>query len=211
MRIIKPYYEILKLPSIEDLKILEDIGRTCYKSQDKITEDSYKVFCEKLIKSNHGAMLEFADIIVRFYNDRGVSHEEVRHRLCSFAQESTRYCNYHKDKFGNEITIIDITPHLKNPLQSFDIWFKAMNTAEFYYLQMLEAGESPQIARSVLPNSLKTEINIKANLREWRWIFHERTPITAHPQMREVMVPLLKELKEKVPVIFDDIPIIEEG
>jgi thymidylate synthase (FAD) len=141
---------------------------------------------------------------VRFVLDRGVSHELVRHRLCAFSQESTRYCNYAKDKFGREITVVG--PCFWEPDSAeWTHWRNACEAAERYYFYLLDSGATPQEARSVLPNSLKTEIVTTANLREWRHILTLRTGLAAHPQIREVMVPLLAEMKDRIPVIFDDI------
>lgn len=148
--------------------------------------------------------------------NRGISHEAVRHRIASFAQESTRYCNYDKDKFGNEISVIDLAygmNHCSKPIppmsaiKILDYWESAMEYAEARYLEMINLGAPPEIARSVLPSSTKTELVITTNYREWRNIFKLRTASDAHPQIREVMIPLLKELKSKLPVIFDDISI----
>lgn len=225
MNIIKPSYEILTNISeggIEELKHIEKIGRRCYKSEDKITDDSCKQFVKMLIDKGHEAMIEHSFLSVVFIVDRGVSHEMVRHRLASFAQESTRYVNYSLAKFGNEINVINIKGgiELDKKLSNLDSktinmilneWSQAMIDAEKHYLNMIELGATPQIARSVLPNSTKTEIVISANYREWRNIFKLRTPATAHPQMREVMVDLLKDLKTKLPVIFDDICIVKDG
>jgi thymidylate synthase (FAD) len=203
---------------IEELKHIEKIGRVCYKSEDKITEDgeSAKKFVSMLIKRGHEAMIEHSSLSVKFTVDRGVSHELVRHRIASFAQESTRYVNYSLDKFGSEINVIDIRDGilLDNKMKSLtceelnaivDEWESAMHDAEEHYLKMIELGATPQIARSVLPNSTKTEITFTSNYREWRNIFKLRIPGTAHPQIREVTIPLLNELKSKISVVFDDI------
>ena len=199
------------------LKRLETIGRTCYASLDKMTETSASDFVRGLVKRQHEAILEHATITVKFIVDRGISHEIVRHRVASYAQESTRYCNYNNDKFGNEITVIDIKGGIKldkamcenvseeNIVEIVKEWENAMNDAQEHYLTMIKLGATPQIARSVLPNSTKTEITITANYREWRNFFKLRVPQTAHPQMREITIPLLKELKEKLPEIFFDI------
>jgi len=206
MKIINSSYEILtKLIGKEILKNIEIAGRTCYKSEDKITEESAKTFVKKIINSKHDSVLEHQGFSVRFINDRGVSHEQVRHRLSSFSQESTRYINYTKESKGGECSYISISNHLKNPEKSFDVWIKTMQFCEDAYKTMIDFGESPQIARSVLPNSLKTEIVITANLRQWRTIFKQRVSKEAHPQIREVMCPLLDELKILIPIIFDDI------
>lgn len=212
MKLIKPYYQIRSI--VDGIKICKDIeiaSRTCYKSEQKITVNSYKELIPKLLSKNHEAMLEFGGMInVLFVCDRGVSHELVRHRLCSFAQESTRYCNYSTDKFDNGITFI-IPEWLQkysldpNPPREYLIWIDTMSDAEIAYNNLIYHGWTPQQARSVLPNSLKTEINISANIREWRHIFKLRTSSAAHPQMKELMIPLLNEFKSKIPILFDDI------
>lgn len=221
MKLIRPYYEILsEIDSDKTLKAIEIAGRTCYKSEDKITSGSAKEFVKKIIKSGHESVIEHQILSVRFVCDRGVSHELVRHRLASFSQESTRYVNYSKGEFGKELTFIipnwidDEQIELVQKLNEYN-FTKVLNSTKFWYftisecsknyLQLLKEGWTPQQARSVLPNSLKTEIVITANLREWRTIFKQRTSKAAHPQMRELMCPLLDELKEKLPVIFDDI------
>ena len=171
-----------------------------------------------LINAHHEAMIEHSTLSVMFTVDRGVSHEMVRHRIASFAQESTRYVNYSKDKFGNEINVIDLKPGIeldrKMAGMSAEVidevlkeWEQAMLDAEKHYMRMIELGATAQIARSVLPNSTKTNIMITANYREWRNYFRLRTASDAHPQIREVSVPLLKELKERIPVIFDDVTV----
>ena len=213
MRIIEPSYEILTEISyggIKELQHIEKIGRVCYKSEDKITEDgeSAKKFVKMLIGRGHEAMIEHSSLSVRFTVDRGVSHELVRHRIASFAQESTRYCNYSKDKFDSGITFIKPFFFGENT-QNYKEWIYAMGIAEKSYLQMLKDGATPQEARSVLPNSTKTEITITANYREWRNFFKLRTAKAAHPQMQEVTRLLLKELKTRLPIIFDDIEVEE--
>ena len=143
------------------------------------------------------------DTSVKFITDRGVSHELVRHRLASYAQESTRYCNYSKDRFDG-ITVIE-TPFFEPASEQELIWTMAMKYAETAYLKLIELGASPQEARSVLPSSLKTEIVVTTNLREWRHILKLRTAQDAHPQIREIMQPLLDEFRRAIPVVFDDI------
>lgn len=223
MKMIKAGYEILTPISeggISELQHIEKIGRVCYKSEDRISEDgeSAKKFVSMLIKNGHEAMIEHSSLSVKFTVDRGVSHELVRHRIASFAQESTRFCNYSKDKFGAECNFIDLRPGIEldnkcGKMSAGEIgllmreWMLSMEDAERHYMNMLELGATPQIARSVLPNSTKTEITITANYREWRNFFKLRVPATVHPQMREVTKPLLTELNEKLPVIFDDIKV----
>lgn len=221
MNILNAGFEILTPISddgIEELKHIEKIGRVCYKSEGNITEDgeSAKKFVKMLIDRDHQAMIEHSSLSVKFVVDRGVSHELVRHRIASFAQESTRYVNYSLEKFGNEINVINIrnSIDLDNKMKNMDSdtisaimceWCLAMEDAEKHYMKMMDLGATPQIARSVLPNSTKTEITITANYREWRNFFKLRVPKTAHPSMREVTIPLLNELKRRLPIIFDDI------
>ena len=216
MLLIRPSYEILKIDD-SPLQLLELAGRTCYKSEDRITECSAEPFVKRIVHSyKHESVIEHCGATVKLIVDRGVTHEIVRHRLASYSQESTRYCNYGKS--GNVIFIIPPWVNIPPGQYDFDysdnediydprdqIWFDHMLFCEKSYLWLLEDGWTPQEARSVLPNSLKTEIVMTANLREWRHIFKLRTSKQAHPQMREIMVPLLAEFKERVPVIFDDI------
>lgn len=225
MNIMNASFEILTPISeggINELKHIERIGRVCYKSEGNITEDgeSAKKFVKMLINRGHEAMIEHSSLSVKFTIDRGVSHELVRHRIASFAQESTRYVNYSLDKFGNEINVIDIHNgiELDNKMKNmtsqeimaiYQEWLSSMYDAEKHYMKMMDLGATPQIARSVLPNSTKTEITITANYREWRNFFKLRVPVTAHPQMREITIPLLEELKNKLPTIFEDIVIKE--
>jgi len=191
-------------PDLE--KLIELAGRVCYKSEDRIDEGSADKFIDHLKELHHESVLEHGLITVKFINDRGISHEEVRHRISSFSQESTRYCNYTKGKYGNEITVIDIRGGFPNMgVDRFDVWCEAMRDAEKHYCKMIELGASAQEARSVLPNSLKTELVWSANPREWRHIFKMRTSKAAHPQIKEVMIPLLNEFKNRWPVLFSDI------
>ena len=230
MKIINPKYEILENISeggLNELKLLETVARVCYKSEDYITEDgeSAKRLLKRLIESGHEAMLEHRIITVKFTCDRGISHEIVRHRIASFAQESTRYCNYSKDKFGNEITVIKpffYSPSEPSNLEDlekqreahfgiinelFDTWVESCKFAENSYFNLLDLGSTPQEARSVLPTSLKTELVMTANYREWRHFLKLRTSPAAHPQIRELAIPLLHELQSKLPIIFDDIEV----
>ena len=214
MLMIKAKTEILTNISeggIEELKLIELIGRTCYKSEDKIAEDgsTAKKFVKQLINSGHEAMLEHSLLTVKFTVDRGITHELVRHRLFSFAQESTRYCNYSKDKFGNQITFI-VPCYLDyiNLNGGFYEWKKACIEAEEAYFKMLNEGFTPQEARAVLPNSTKSDIIVSGNYRQWRHFFNLRAAeVTGkvHPQMKEVTIPLLEEVHNRIPIVFDDI------
>lgn len=211
MKVVKPYYEILTEISdggIKELQFIEKIARVCYKSEDKITDDgeSAKKFVARLIKSGHEAMIEHSILTVKFVCDRGVSHELVRHRHCSFAQESTRYCNYSSDKFGNEIAFVEPV-YFEDKAKKYGYcgWNEACTQSEDIYMLLLNHDYTPQEARAVLNNSLKTEIVVTANYREWRHIFKLRCAKDSHPQMRELMVPLKEELSTLIPIVFDDI------
>lgn len=211
MKIVYSDYIVLSYINRNDiLTDIERAARTCYKSEGKISTDSAAKLVRNLVKNGHHAMLEFADITVKFIVDRGVSHELVRHRLCDFAQESTRFCNYGNSADGvSFIWPCYITPDTGLAYQ----WIAAMEKAEYAYMEMLDSGCTPQEARCVLPNSVKTEVVMKANLREWRNIFELRAcgkTGTPHPQMLEVMVPLLIDLKYRLPEIFDDLKIPDE-
>lgn len=210
MKIIDPYFEIINFPDEKNiLYLLEKAARTCYKSEDKIKEDSSKDLIKRCIQSGHESVIEHQSATVRFVCDRGISHELVRHRLCSFSQESTRYCNYSKDRFSGEITLIK--PMFCEDRVKMEIWKETMRQASEAYMNLIRAGSKPEEARSVLPNSLKTDIIVTANLREWRHIFKLRTSKRAHPQMRQLMIPLLDEFKKRIPVIFDDIHTSQNG
>jgi len=206
MRIIEPSFEILT--EIKDqfdiLKRLERIGRTCYRSSSAFDEDSATSFCDMIMDNQHESVIEHEHISVRIICDRGISHEIVRHRIASYSQESTRYCNYSKGKFGGELTFIKPC-FWKEESQEYLRWELVMNMVEENYLFMIDKGTSPQEARSILPNSLKTEIVMTANLREWRHFFKLRTSKKAHPQMREIAIPMLEEFQAKIPVLFEGI------
>lgn len=204
MKIIKPYVEICDpIDGFEILQKIEKCGRVCYKSENKMFQGSAKKFVEHIIKRGHESVLEHVSITFKFVVDRGVSHEIVRHRVASYSQESTRYCNYSKDDFGSEITVVE--PYFFEGTYAYTLWEDAMRMCETAYFKLLNAGAKPEEARTVLPNSLKTELVMTMNLRELRHFLKLRTADAAHPQMREVTRPLLDKLKKLIPVVFDDI------
>ena len=205
MQIIQPSVEIMSAVDGQAiLRHLEVVGRTCYKSEGLITDTSAEAFVRKLIARGHEAIIEHESISVRFICDRGVSHELVRHRLASYAQESQRFCNYSKSQFNSEITVIKPC-FLLEGTEAYRQWELTMHYAEHAYFDLLDIGLSPQEARCVLPNSLKTEVVMTANLREWRTVLRLRCSKAAHPQMREVMLMLLEKLHTAIPVVFDDL------
>ncbi len=219
MKIIEQTHEILSLPD-QGLTLLEKAGRTCYKSEDKITQDSAEKFVEMLVRKGHHAMIEFGDIVVKFVTNRGVTHELVRHRHCSFAQESTRYVKYDGQMefikpvwcqdhllgtWSEQSPVLPVPPIPPGRSLAEQLWLSAMERAETDYKTLLQNGWKAQQAREILPNSLKTEIVMKANIREWRHVFALRCAKASHPQMVELMRPLLKEVQKKIPVVFDDL------
>lgn len=204
MKIIEPSVSLLTSLSLETLKSIETAARTCYKSEANIDENSAVKMVQKLISKGHDATLEFADATFRVVCDRGVTHEIVRHRIASYAQESTRYCNYAKDKFGNELTFIRPCFWAENsPL--YQSWYNSMKQAENTYLNMISEGATPQEARSVLPNSLKTEICVKMNMRQWRHFLNLRCAKDAHPQMRQIAFMILDVFRTVIPELVSDI------
>lgn len=226
MRIEKQSHEVLSIYPDKPIENIEKVARVCYKSEDKINSGSAAAFVNGLNKSGHHAMLEFGGMTVKFTCNRAIANELVRHRLCSFAQTSTRYCNYSKDKFDNTIAFIlpewvKLPPYLEGKIDAAggfihqeDIrlfgrlgkavgsWAYACSVSELKYFDLIEAGIRPQDARDVLAHSLKTELVIQANFREWKHIFRLRTDKAAHPQIRALIDPLKAKMQRKYPEIF---------
>jgi thymidylate synthase (FAD) len=200
MKIIdEPYFEILgKINGEEILKHLEFTARTAYQSQNKITANSAAQFIKKIIKKKHLSVLEHCNISIKIICGRDTSHQLVRHRICSFTQESQRYCRY------NELQVIKPNG-IDNNEEYYLCWKKTIEDIEKTYKKLLKNGIAPQSARSILPNCTKTEIAMTANLREWRLIFKTRCQGDADPQIRKLMLKLLEALNNKVPIIFEDI------
>ena len=205
MKIIEPSVELMRdFDGAEVMKFIERCGRTCYQSEKNITEDSAEKFVRNLIKRGHESVLEHFSATFKIICDRGVMAELTRHRLASFSVESTRYNNYASAKFDNELTFIKPS-FWKEDTNAYVNFEFDMQEFEKVYLNWIEEGATPQEARAFLPNSLKTEIVMTANLREWRTILKLRTAKDAHPQMRQVANMILKILKEKLLVVFEDI------
>lgn len=224
MKLVHQGHQILSrisIGGIEELQRIEIAGRTCYKSEEKITPDgeSAKRFVKMIIDNRHEAMLEHSSLSVRFICSRGVSHEIVRHRLFSFAQESTRYCNYSKGKFGGECTFIvppdqEWSVNIDEYEDEYNesetdsakiIWYASLKIIEDDYMCLLKEGWKPEQARDVLPNALKTEIVVTGNYREWRHFFKLRCDEKAHPHIRALAKETLEDIKLRIPVVFDDI------
>lgn len=207
MRIIEPSVTILTpIDGQAILKHIEQVGRVCYKSEDKTEEGSAEKFVAGIIKRGHEAVIEHFNISVKFTTDRGISHEIVRHRIASFCQESSRYCNYSNEKFGKEITVVKpVDIALFSP--DYYKWKSVCEVCELAYGQLLENGCKPQTARAVLPTCTKTELVMTANLREWRHFINLRGSAAAHPDIRILAKDLLRQLKEQIPVVFDDLEV----
>lgn len=205
MNIIDPSIEILSdIDASKIMKNIEICGRVCYKSENLITEESAAKFVRMIISNGHESVLEHEKLTIKFICDRGVSHEIVRHRIASYSQESTRYCNYSQAKFGKELTMIRPC-FWQEDNEKYRIWYELMKKIEHSYNELISLGAKPEEARSILPNSLKTEIVVTMNIRELRHFLKLRTSNRAHPQMREVANLLLQHLKHTLPVLFEDI------
>ena len=206
MIIVEPSFTILHPTSreqaLEALRRVEFAGRICYKSEERRTPESYSRFIQMLIQRGHWSVIEHATMTAHIVTNRGVTHELVRHRLASFSQESTRYCNYQQGRFGGEITVV-VPPELTSEQRA--LWEESIRTAESAYREMIQRGVSAQIARGVLPNDLKAEIVVTANVREWHHIFALRCASNAHPHMRQVMRLGLAQVVEWFAPVFDDL------
>jgi len=208
MRIIKQSFSFVESVPISGSLVLyqlERIGRTCYKSENRITDDSARFFVAKLIKAGHTSVLEHVSVTVRIITNRGVSHELVRHRIASYSQESTRWCDYGKEGSITVILPVWLSFGKDTDSEASLAWEHAMKNAEVAYFTLRRLGWGAEKARGVLPNDLKTEIVMTANLREWRLIFGQRCAKNAHPQMRLLMQEILLNFRDRFPVIFDDL------
>lgn len=203
LKIINSSVEILdKINAKEILDKIEIAGRTCWASEPNSTPQ--ETFLKNIINRKHESVLEHASITVRFICDRGVTHEIVRHRIASYSQQSTRYCNYTKDKFGNEITVIK-PAGLDEDSELYALWKQGCEDAERNYFALVNAGAKPDLARGVLPTDVKTILVMTANIREWRHFFALRCDEAAHPNIRVLAKDLLHQFKEQIPILFDDI------
>ena len=205
MKIVERSVEVLTKTSYEDMiRLVEDAGRNCYQSYNKMSEGSAEKLIRQFVKVNHGSPLEFADIAVRICGDRSLMGQVTRHRICSFCIESARYNNYASDKFDGEISVI-LPADIERDTDAFEFWYRSCAESEFYYKKLINNGVKPETARSVLPMSLATHIVMKANVREWRHIFKLRLDKRAQEDIRAVMLRCLKGMYDKYPVFFEDI------
>lgn len=208
MRIVEPWIKVEKIDGKEIMKRIERACRTCYRSEDKISDESYKNLLKNCITRGHESVLEHEKVTVRIYNDIGSYKDLTRHRFASFSVESTRYCSYDKDKYGNEISFIN--PVYIEDKEKYELWKKAMQEIENNYIKMKELGATTDMCRNLLPHSTAAEYTMTANIREWKHILSLRANNHVHPAIRQVMIPLLKYFKEQMPEIFDEIPYDED-
>lgn len=203
MRLVEPWIKVEKFDGVKIMKRIERACRTCYRSEDKISEDSYKNLLTNCLNRGHESVLEHEKITVRIYSDIGSYKDLTRHRFASFSVESTRYCSYNKDKYGNEIAIID--PVYIEDKDVYATWKNAMEEMEKSYMKMKELGATTDMCREILPHSTAAEYTMTANIREWKHILELRTTNHVHPAIRQILIPLLMLFKEQMPEIFGDI------
>ena len=203
MRLVEPWIKVENFDGVKIMKRIERACRTCYRSEDKISEESYKNLLTNCLNRGHESVLEHEKITVRIYSDIGTYKDLTRHRFASFSVESTRYCSYNKDKYGNEIAVVN--PVYMEDKEVFETWKKAIEDMEKAYMKMKELGASTDMCREVLPHSTAAEYTMTANIREWNHILDLRTTNHVHPALRQVFIPLLLLFKEQMPEIFGDI------
>lgn len=218
MLIIQPEIQVENYDGIKIMKNIERACRTCYRSEELITEDSYKKLLKNCINRGHESILEHEKITIRMICDIGVYKDLTRHRFGSFSIESTRYCNYSKDKFDNEIKFIEPVfytpgemeeyndPIKKNDCLKTQYWERCMKFIESDYMDMTNiVGAKPDELRMLLPHSTAAEVTMTANIREWRHILGLRCSKAAHPAIRQLLIPLLLKFKEDMPELFSAI------
>ena len=203
MRLVEPWIKVENFDGVKIMKRIERACRTCYRSEDKISEESYKNLLTNCLNRGHESVLEHEKITVRIYSDIGTYKDLTRHRFASFSVESTRYCSYNKDKYGNEIAVVN-TVYIEDK-EVFETWKKAIEDMEKAYMKMKELGASTDMCREILPHSTAAEYTMTANIREWKHILELRTTNHVHPAIRQVLIPLLLLFKEQMPEIFGDI------
>lgn len=204
MRIVEPWIKVEKIDGKKIMKRIERACRTCYRSEGKITEDSYKKLLGNCITRGHESVLEHEKVTVRIYSDVGSYKDLTRHRFASFSIESTRYCSYDKDKYGNEIAFMNPAGYMEDE-KMYEIWKNTMQEIENGYIKMKELGATTDMCREVLPHATAGEYTMTANIREWKHILALRTTKHVHPSIRQILIPLLKYFQEEMPEIFGEI------
>lgn len=218
MKIINPKIEVEKYDGVKIMKNIERACRTCYRSENLITEDSYKRLLTNCLNRGHQSILEHEKITVRMICDIGVYKDLTRHRFGSFSIESSRYCAYNKDKFDNEIKFIKPVFYKESwtdrnyegsgmdiDEEKSKIWYDTMENIEDSYMDMAKLGCTPDEMRMILPHSTAAEVTMTANIREWRHILDLRTKKMTHPSVRQILIPLLLKFKADMPELFGDI------
>ena len=208
MKIVEPWIKVEKIDGKKIMKRIERACRTCYRSEEKIGEDTYKNLIKNCITRGHESVLEHEKVTVRIYSDIGSYKDLTRHRFGSFSVESTRYCSYDKDKYGNEISIMN--PIYIEDKEIYEVWKKTMEEMEKGYIKMKELGATTDMVREVLPHSTAAEYTMTANIREWKHLLSLRTTKHVHPSIRQVLIPLLRLFKQEMPEIFDDVEYDED-
>lgn len=208
MKIVEPWIKVERIDGKKIMKKIERACRTCYRSEGNISEDSYKNLLKNCITKGHESVLEHEKVTVRIYSDIGSYKDLTRHRFGSFSIESTRYCSYDKDKYGNEIKFMNPI-YIENE-EMYNIWKETMENIEKGYIKMRQLGATVDMCRELLPHSTAAEYTMTANIREWKHILSLRTTNHVHPSIRQVLIPLLKYFKEEMPEIFDEIEYDEE-
>lgn len=208
MNLVEPWIKVEPFDGTKIMKRIERACRTCYRSEGSITEDSYKKLLKNCLTRGHESVLEHEKVTVRIYNDIGSYKDLTRHRFASFSVESTRYCSYDKDKYGNQISVIN--PVYIEDKEIYETWKKTIEEMEKGYMKMKELGAATDMCRNLLPHSTAAEYTMTANIREWKHILTLRANNHVHPAIRQVTIPLLKYFKEQMPDIFDDVEYDEE-
>ena len=208
MKIVEPWIKVENIDGIKIMKRIERACRTCYRSEGNITEDSYKNLLKNCLNRGHESVLEHEKITVRVYGDIGTYKDLTRHRFASFSIESTRYCSYDKDKYGNEITVIN--PSYIESKEIYEAWKDGIENLEKAYMNMKKLRATNDMCRELLPHSTGAEYTMTANIREWKHILELRTTKNVHPAIRQLLIPLLLYFKEQMPEIFGDIKYDEE-
>lgn len=204
MRLVEPWVKVEQFDGVKIMKRIEKACRTCYRSEGSVTEDSYKKLLRNCITRGHESVLEHEKITVRMCCDIGFYKDVTRHRFGSFSIESTRYCSYNKDKYGNEIAFINPSAYIKDK-EILETWKTCMEDIEKKYMKMKELGATTDMCRLVLPHSTAAEVTMTANIREWKHILSLRCSNKAHPSIRQILIPVLKLFKKEMPEIFDDV------
>ncbi len=209
MKLVDPVLYVENYDGKKIMHRIERACRTCYRSENLITEESYKTLLKNCLNRGHESILEHEKISIRMICDIGVYKDLTRHRFASFSIESTRYCNYGKDKYDNQIKFIK-PAHIEEGTQIYDLWKKSLEQIEENYVKMSEIGAKPDQLRMILPHSTAAEVNMTCNIREWRHVLSLRCAKMTHPTIRQLLIPLLLKFKQDMPELFENIEYDED-